>query len=302
MLSHPEDHTLRAGLYMVLTTACFVGSDTCLKLIGTSLPVGETIAFIGLLSAIVIFFICAQQGILSSLPMILTRSVLMRSSLDVLGTFMFIPALMHMPIADLSTILQSVPLVVVVVAVAFLGEKAGLARIVAVVAGFLGVLLIVKPSLQNFTVYQLFALGTVVVVALRDIITKRIPAHVPLLVVALANATFVSISGFGLGLWQGFQKIEAWQLGLLSTAAILVSCGYILIVSTVRLGELSATAPFRYSEILFAILASVFIFREYPDLYSYSGMALIIAAGLYAARHEAIQNRNARDELILPTF
>jgi drug/metabolite transporter (DMT)-like permease len=287
---------------MVITTACFVGGDTCIKLIGTTLPLGEIICLVGLLSTVFLFLICAQQGILNSWPLIFTSNVLLRSLLDVLGSFMFVSALTHMPIANLSAITQSVPLVVVVVPVIFLGEKAGVARSLAVIAGFAGVLLIVKPAPETFTVYQFFAIGIVVVVALRDLVTKRIPAHVPLLIIALANAIFVSLSGFGFSLLQGFQKIEFWQLELLLGAGLLVTCGYVFILATVRLGELSATAPFRYSEIVFAIIAGILIFNEYPDLFSYIGMALVIVAGLYAAHREAFQDRDVKAELMPPAF
>ena len=249
---------------MVITTACFVGGDTCIKLIGTTLPLGEIICLVGLLSTAFLFLICAQQGVLNSVSMIFTRTVLLRSLFDVLGSFMFVSALMHMPLANLSSVMQSVPLVVVAVAVIFLGEKAGLARIAAVITGFVGVLLIVKPSPQTITIYEFLAVGAVVVVALRDLVTKRIPAHVPLLIIALANAIFVSLSGFGFGLVQGFQNVEAWQLASLVGAGLFVTCGYFFIVATVRLGELSATAPFRYAEVVFAIIAGILVFNEYP--------------------------------------
>ena len=298
----PQNHTLRAGFYMVITTACFVGGDTCIKLIGTTLNIGEIICLVGLFSTFFLFLICAQQGVLNSAAMILTRMVLWRSLLDVLGSFMFVSALMHMPLANLSSVMQSVPLVVVVVAVIFLGEKAGLARIAAVVTGFAGVLLIVKPSLQTISIYEFLAMGAVVVVALRDLVTKRIPSHVPLLIIALAHAIFVSLSGFGFGLVQGFRDIEAWQLASLAGAGLFVTCGYFFIVATVRLGELSATAPFRYTEVVFAIIAGTLVFNEFPDLLSYVGMALVIAAGLYAAHSEAAQNRDAKAELMPPAF
>jgi drug/metabolite transporter (DMT)-like permease len=287
---------------MVITTACFVGGDTCIKLIGTTLPLGEIICLVGLLSTAFLSLICAQQGVLNSSSMIFTRTVLLRSLFDVLGSFMFVSALMHMPLANLSAVMQSVPLVVVVVAVIFLGEKVGLARSAAVITGFVGVLLIVKPSPQTVTIYEFLAIGTVIVVALRDLVTKRIPAHVPLLIIALANAIFVSLSGFGFGLMQGFQNVEVWQLASLVGAGLFVTCGYFFIVATVRLGELSATAPFRYTEVVFAIIAGTLVFNEYPDLHSYVGMALVIAAGLYAAHREAIQNRDAKAELMPPAF
>jgi drug/metabolite transporter (DMT)-like permease len=139
-------------------------------------------------------------------------------------------------------------------------------------------------------------------VAFRELVTKRIPAYVPLLIIALANAIFISLSGFGFGLVQGFDTVEAWQWALLLGAGLFVTISYYFIVATVRLGDLSATAPFRYSEVVFAIIAGILVFGEYPDAISYVGMALVIAAGLYAAHREAAQNRGAKVELMPPAF
>ncbi len=172
----------------------------------------------------------------------------------------------------------------------FLAKRRGSSRIAAVIAGFLGVLLIVKPMPQTITIYEFLALGAVIVVAFRDLVTKRIPAHVPLLVIALANAIFISVSGFGVGLMQGFEYVETWQWALLLGAGLFVTISYFFIVATVRLGDLSATAPFRYSEVVFAIIAGILVFGEYPDAISYVGMALVIAAGLFAAHREAVQS------------
>ena len=203
-MSFRQNHVLQAGLYMVLCTACFVSGDSFIKVIGNTLPIGQIMAILGLLSCIFLLIICAQQGILQHLPMVFSRPVLLRSILDLLAGFMFLSALMNMPIAIIAAIMQSVPLAVVVVAIIFLGEKGGVKRIAAVVVGFLGVMLVMKPAPQTISIYELLALGTVVMVALRDIVTKKIPPHVPLLIIALANAVFAGVGGLGLGLLQGF--------------------------------------------------------------------------------------------------
>jgi drug/metabolite transporter (DMT)-like permease len=302
MSSISKNNALRAGAYMIFTTACFVAGDTCLKLIGTTLPLGEVIALIGVLSTIFLSVICWYQGVIKDVPLMFSRRVLLRSFMDMLGSFMFVAALTHMPFANLSAIMQSVPLCVVVIAVIFLGEKAGFARVAAVIAGFIGVMLVVKPSLQTFSVYELLALLTVVVVAVRDLVTKNIPASVPLMIIALGNAVLVTVAGCIYGLSQGFQSVVGWQFGLLLAAGLLITMGYILIVLTVRLGELSATAPFRYTEVVFAIIAGIVVFNEYPDVLSYVGMALIISAGVYAAHREALRSRNAGSELMPSAF
>ena len=208
---------------MVLCTGCFVCGDSFIKVIGNTLPVGEIMAILGLLSCIFLLIICAQQGILQNTPMIFSRAVLLRSILDLLAGFMFISALMNMPIAIIASIMQSVPLVVVVFAILFLGEKGGVRRAAAVVIGFLGVMLVVKPAPQTVSIYQFLALATVVMVALRDIVTKKIPPQVPLLIVALANAVFAGAGGLAFGLLQGFRALETWHLFLLLGAGIFIT-------------------------------------------------------------------------------
>ncbi len=295
MPSPTPPQPLRAGLYMVIAMACFILNDTCIKTIGTTLPLGQIIAIRGVLSVLVIAVICAHQGVLASAPSLFTPKVLARSLLDVAGTFLFLTALMHMPIANLTAILQSVPLAVVLVSVIFLKEKVGLRRTAAIVTGFLGVLLIVRPTPSTFTIYEILALGIVFILAFRDLITKRIPDHIPTFIIALANASFVALGGVAYGLYQGFQSVALWQFGLLAAAAILLATGYVFMVSTLRLGDLSGTAPFRYSNVLFAIILGMVFFGEFPDALAYVGMGLIVAAGIYAAHREAKLNRHVNE-------
>lgn len=287
MIAFPANDAIRAGVYMVLAMASFVINDSFVKLVGQSLPVGEIVAIRGLMAAAFIAAICLRQGVLGSAPLIFTRNVLIRAILDLIGTLLFITALMHMQIANLTAIMQAVPLAVTVLSVVFLKEKVGWRRTAAILIGFIGVLLIVKPAPQSFTVYEAFALTIVLSLAVRDIITRRIPAKVPTLIVAFANAIFVTVGGVALGLTQDFIVPQLWQIGFLACAAVFLGTGYMFMVSTLRLGELSATAPYRYSIVLFAILSGIAVFGEFPDGLAYAGMALVVATGIYAAHREA---------------
>ena len=214
MPSPTPTQPLRAGLYMVIAMACFILNDSCIKTIGTTLPLGQIIAIRGVLSVLVVAVICAHQGVLGSAPSLFTPKVLARSLLDVAGTFMFLTALMHMPIANLTAILQSVPLAVVLVSVIFLKEKVGLRRTAAIVAGFVGVLLIVRPTPSTFTIYEILALGIVFILAFRDLITKRIPASYPDLHHSAGQCQLCGPWRSSLfGLYQGFQSVALWQFG-----------------------------------------------------------------------------------------
>ena len=298
MRSSQQNQALRASAYMVAAMASFVLNDSCVKYIGTSLPLGEIMSIRGFIAVIIIAAFCVSQGELKQAPQILSRWVLLRSALDVSGTVMFLTALMHIPLANLTAILQSVPLVVVLLSVIFLGEKVGIRRVGAIAAGFAGVMLIMRPQPSTFTIYEGLALGIVLSVAVRDLVTKRIPANIPTFVIALANAGFVTLGGLAIAFVQGFAPIAWWQLVLLAMSAALLASGYMFMVATLRLGELSVTAPFRYSSVLFSIVLGMAIFAEFPDIPSYFGMGLISAAGLYAAHREAVLNRKRREQAL----
>jgi drug/metabolite transporter (DMT)-like permease len=277
----PQNAALRAGLLMVLAMGSFVCNDTLGKLVGQSLPVGELIFIRGSISVLLIGAICLWQGLLPELPRIRQKSILLRSSCDVIATISFVTALMHMQIANLTSVMQAVPLAVALLSAVFLGEEAGWRRMAAIIGGFIGVLMIVKPSVTSFNVYEVLA-------------------RIPIFVVALANACFVTLGGGALAVVQGVQLPEAWQIGMLALAACFLSSGYLLMVATLRAGELTATAPFRYSVMVFSILSGILVFGEVPDRVAILGMAMIVVCGLYAARREAMRARMLSDSARKP--
>ena len=296
----PQNTALRAGLLMVCAMGSFVCNDTIVKIVGKHLPVGELIALRGVMAMTILTAICASQGLLGDLPKIRQKNVLMRSTCDLFATIAFVTALVHMPIANLTSVMQAVPLAVALLSMLFLGEEVGWRRMIAIVGGFIGVLLIVKPSVSNVSVYEVLALAIVLFVAVRDLLTKTIPARIPVFVIALANAGFVTVGGAALMLFQGAQRPEAWEVGLLALAACFLSAGYLLMVATLRLGELTGTAPFRYSVMVFAIISGVVVFGEFPDWIAILGMVLIVVCGLYAAHREAMRSRALSDSAGMP--
>ena len=294
MIRLPENQALRAGLFMVLAMGSFVSNDTLIKLVGASLPVGEIIMVRGFMAFLVIAAICLRQGVIIGISHLTAPVVIARNCLDLISTIAFVTALMHMQIANLTAVMQAVPLAVAVLSMVFLREHVGLRRMTAIILGFIGVVMIVKPSIASFNIYEALALIIVFGVALRDIVTKRIPARIPTFVIALGNAGFVTVGGAVLCLMQGFQWPELWQFGLLALAAVFLASGYLFMVATLRLGDLSGTAPFRYSIMVFAIVSGIAVFGEFPDRISILGMALIVGTGLYAAHREAKLSGNAR--------
>jgi drug/metabolite transporter (DMT)-like permease len=293
-LGLPEHANLRSGIFMMLAMASFVSNDTLVKLVGPSLPVGEIVFVRGIFSVSLIAGLCVFQGLIGHLRLMASGKVVARALLDCGATLLFITALMHMALANLTAVMQAVPLAVAGLSALFLGERFGWRRAAAILVGFAGVMLIVKPNPMSFSAYDGLAFLIVIAVAIRDLVTRRIATAIPSLVVALANASFVTAGGLVLALVQGFVMPAPWQVGTLALAAVFLSSGYMFMVATLRLGELTATAPFRYSIMLFAIISGATVFGEYPDAWAAAGMCLVIGAGFYAAHREARLRNSAR--------
>ncbi len=274
------------GFYMILAMASFTAGDTMTKLMAGEVPVGQIILIRGIVATTVITLICMRVGVINYVPHLIKRTILGRSLSDMLGTIFFITALMHMPIANLTAVMQAVPLLVIGFAALFLGEKVGLRRTLAIVIGLIGVLLIVKPSPASLTFYDGLALGLIVAVALRDIITRRLTIDVPTMIVVLGNAVIVTLSGLVLYPFEDWVTPSPRHLVLLLCGGLFLTLGYVCMVITIRMGDIAQTAIYRYSVVLFALISGAFVFHEFPDRWAFIGIALIVASGIYAMLRE----------------
>jgi drug/metabolite transporter (DMT)-like permease len=198
---------------------------------------------------------------------------------------------MHMPIANLTSVMQAVPLLVIGFAALFLGERVGWRRILAIVVGLAGVLFIVKPSAASFTIYDGLSLGLIVAIALRDIVTRRMSLTLPTLIIVLANALFVTLSGFLLYPFEDWVALSPHHLLLLAAGGICLSFGYVCMVMTIRMGEIAQTAIYRYTVVIFALISGILVFGEFPDEWALAGIALIVASGVYALIRELKASR-----------
>lgn len=294
----PRQDALKGGLYMAIAMAGFVSNDTLLKLLSPQLPVGTLIFWRGVFASLVLLTALAISGSLAKLPMIASGKVLVRSLTDAIATILFISALVHMPIANLTSISHAAPLVVTALAAIFLKEHVGWRRTTAITVGFLGVMLITRPGTGGFDKYALMGIGVVAGVAVRDILTRKIPLSVPALVVALANSLLVVIAAFAMALLEGGLIVpQTPQLLMLALAGVFLSLGYLFMVQTLRYADISSSATIRFTGVLWALLSGMFVFNELPDRYALAGILLIVASGIYTLHREA---KLARAERLQP--
>ncbi|MFU8897619.1 EamA-like transporter family protein [Roseinatronobacter thiooxidans] len=279
---------LRGAVLMALAMAGFALEDMFIKLLADALPVGQVLLFLGLGGAVLFGLIAHRKGQQVLSPALLTRAILLRNLAELIGTVGFVLGFVLASLATASAILQAAPLFVTLGAVVFLGEKVGWRRWTAIVVGFLGVLLIVRPGMAGFEPASLFAVIGVIGLAGRDLATRVVPRTVSSY--QISSWAFAMLVPAGLFLMVVMQQPpvlpDAAQTLKLSAALGIGVLAYYAIVAAMRVGELSFVTPFRYTRMLFALIVAVLVFGERPDALTLVGAAIIVAAGLFTLWRE----------------
>ena len=277
---------------MAVGMAAFTMNDAITKAVSSEMNFGQVMLVRGLFATVLIAALAMHQRAMRPLRMLLITPVTLRVAAEVGGTVAFLAAIVNLPLANTAAIFQALPLAVTLGAALVFGESVGWRRWLAITAGFVGVVIIVRPGLNGFSRFSLFALLAVIFFAVRDLATRRIPARIPSLFITLVTTVTVMAAGaivlFPLG---GWRSPSGRGLGLLALAAVLVLIGYQYVVMALRSGDISAVAPFRYSALLWAILLGYLVFGDIPDGMMMTGATIIVLSGLYTFYRERRRNR-----------
>ncbi|WP_395451129.1 DMT family transporter [Aminobacter sp. UC22_36] len=285
----PLSSNVRGATFMVVAMAAFTFNDTLSKLAAQTINPGQLMLVRGLFATTLISLLAWQQGALKGYRNYWHPMVFLRLVGEVGGTVCFLAALPHLPLANISAVLQALPLAVTMGAALFLGEAVGWRRWLAIATGFGGVLIIVRPGFEGFNAFSLLALLSVAFCAVRDLATRKIPGHIPSLFVSTTTTVIITITGaltivpFG-----GWVPMTTNLVAFLAGAAVLVLFGYQFVIMAMREGEISFIAPFRYTALIWALSLSVFVFGDIPDLAMIMGAAVIVASGLYSLYRERV--------------
>lgn len=290
---------MRGVVYMNIAMLAFSVNDTFMKAAMEALPLFQSIAIRGGLALAALLVIAAvQPGGLALWPAGPDRRVIaLRTVAEVVGTVLFLAALMHMPLANLSAILQSLPLAVTLVGAVVFGDRVGWRRMLAICIGFVGVMLIVRPGTAGFDEWSLMGLGSVAAVVVRDLATRSLSPQVPSVVVAIWAAASVAATG-ALGVaYEGWQPVHLHAALMLLGAASALVVGYMYVVMVMRVGDIGFVAPFRYMALLWAILFGWVLFGTLPDGWTLIGSLIVVATGIYTLWRERRLRLLARDGL-----
>ena len=287
-----NDNFLGAGL-MTCCVLAYVLNDAVMKLLFTEIDFFQAIFLRGLVSLPPLLILALiTKTLMQKYSTKNQRLMIIRILAEIGTTVTFLTALKYMPLANVTAILQSLPLAITMAAAIFLGEPVGWRRWSAICIGFTGVLIIIRPGLAGFSSYSLLALAAVILLTVREISTRKLDSKIPTVTVALS--TTVGTTAFAALMLIGNEWAEinlvSWSFIIAAAAAVTVAT--LLSVVAMRTGDIGFVSPFRYTSLIGAIGLGILLFGEWPDGITLLGALIIAFAGIYSLYREQIFNKN----------
>ena len=290
----PPSPNQRGAALMTSAMAGFACSDACMKMLGETLPLFQALLLRGCGTTLGLWTLAFAAGqVRLDLGARSWALIGARAVAEMGAAWFFITALFQMPLANVSAILQSLPLAVTLAGWLVLGEPAGRQRLLAILVGFGGVLLIVRPGAEGFGLPALYALASVGCVTVRDLIARRIPAATPSLLVAAVTAAAVAAFGGVGSLFVDWGPVDGGTVLLILAATGFVMVAYVGSVAAMRVGELGFVAPFRYMSLLVSLLLGAAVFGTFPDAVTLLGAGIVVATGLFTLWRERVVGQRA---------
>jgi drug/metabolite transporter (DMT)-like permease len=274
---------VRGSFFMVFAMAAFAVEDMFVKSAAKTLPVGEILILFGIGGTLIFILLTLLKGDGILHREIVSKSIIIRAVCEITGRLFYTLAIALTPLSSASAILQATPLVVVMGAAIFLGEKVGWRRWLAIGIGFIGVLMILRPGMEGFEPASLFALLGTLGFAGRDIATRAAPPVLSNMqlgvygfcVLIPTGAILVPFTG-GLVLPDFTTSLEVLGIIVFGVTA------YYFLTCAMRTGEVSVVTPFRYTRLIFALIIGLVVFSERPDFMTLLGSIIVVLSGIFS--------------------
>ncbi len=276
------------GIMLMLgAMAMFAVEDAFIKKLSAGIGTGQILIILGVGGFAIFAAIAKRQGAKVFSRNLLRGPVLLRNFGEIVGTSGYVLAVVLTPLSSASAILQATPLAVALGASLFLGQTVGWRRWLAIVVGFIGVLIVVQPGLDGFEPASLFAVQGVIGLSIRDLATRAMPKNVSSMVLSAYGFGVVIPAGLVMMFFEGPAVLpNGVQSAYIAAALIVGPVGYYMIVAAMRVGEVAVVTPYRYVRLVFAMFIGVIFFNEMLDFYTILGASIIIASGLYTIYRE----------------
>ena len=262
--------------------AAFAVEDFLLKAISQTLPLGEILIVFGAGGVFCFALLAKLCGERLWHSDVLSRPMRYRFLFEVTGRLFYILSVTLIPLSTATLILQATPIVVVAGAAFFFRERVGRLRWACILMGLLGVLIILRPGTEGFSVVTLIALVGVFGFAGRDLASRAAPPTISATLLGFYGFVTVVFAGIAYSLWDSsaFFRPDAATSGYLVILVLIGVGAYFTLMKAMRTGEVSFVTPFRYTRLLFGVLLGVVFFNEQITLTALIGATLIIGAGL----------------------
>jgi len=273
---------------MVGGMVLLVLSDASAKWLTQGYPVSQVVALRG----IVIVSLLAAFGLrTATLRVVSVGGHLWRAAFATGSSYLFIFGLAWLPLADASAAAFAGPLFLTALAGPALGEKVGWRRWSAVLLGFAGVLVMLRPGAEGLNIAILLPVAAACCGALRDLVTRHISVTDNATSILLTTNVMVVLSG--LAFYPEWVRPDAAGLALLALSGLLIGAAHYMHIECFRFAEAATIAPFRYTGIVWGVLFGYLFFGQLPGPWVIAGGALVIGSGLYIMRRERLRKRRA---------
>ncbi len=271
----------RGIIYMVLAGITFVSCDSFLKMMLLQGPPMQTLVLRGLSATVWCLMLLAVMGQLKDLPKALNAWTMARAFAEVIAVSSFIIALANVPMATITSIYQTAPLIVLAAASFIWGERVGLARWLLILLGLAGALVVAQPGGEGNSPLALLGFITAFASAARDLLSRKTRDDAPGLVIAFSVILVVLIAAaLANYAFEGWTPVSTatWLYSI--GAGFFVMLGHLFVFLSFRHASARAVAPFYYTFTLIAVAYGAVIFNEYPNALSMLGIAMIITCGI----------------------
>lgn len=285
---------MQGALLMVACMSSFTFNDICIKATGGDIPILQILAMRAVLTTIAIYVLARRlSGLKFDLAWRDWGWIALRSFAEFAAAMGFFTALFSMKIANVSAILQILPIAVTLGAVIFFREKVGWRRALAILAGFVGVMIIIRPGPEGFEPSAVYAMFAVLMVTIRDLSVRKLSPEVPSLTVTLAASVAIFLFSAVASTQVEWQPVSLNNGMLILASSVFIIGGYVFSVMVMRVGEISFVAPFRYSSLLIALVMGLIIFDEWPSILTLVGASIVVASGLFMFHREKAKAQGA---------
>ena len=278
---------LKGVLCMVFGTFLLTTHDAISKWMTASFTVGEVMIYRSLVPALLLLALLWRSGGVQAIIPRSPKGNLTRAVLAAATSYLIVAAYAAIPLADALAIVFASPIFVAALAVPLLGERVGWRRWLAILAGFVGVLIMVEPTGDLVRIGALFAVAAALMSALRDVVTRRLgsgdtPTNIMFYTTLMTGAAGLASLPFGAS---GVPTLQ--QFLIMSTAGLLATSAHWLMVKALQLAEASLVVPLRYLAIVYGAIYGFLVFSEVPGGAQALGALVVVASGVMIVRRRA---------------